>query len=237
MVFFVLLSLIFILVSLFYIESTLAFLFFILFMFLILWSRFFSKRVLLSVFSKKRPLGNSVHFRKQKIFNDELKDISQGKINVFIYDDKKDIQFYFIDTKPLTVICSEFLLEVHSEEELRSLLKGASLVCNTRKFRNRQKLVALFIYLGRIFRQVDTLLCFVLGINTIKGEPRMISRMVVSPVLNWLCSILVPGAEKSAELKKLKAVHLIKSQSYLDTKHIDPLFSPLSLTDYILYQD
>jgi len=65
----------------------------------------------------------------------------------------------------------------------------------------------------------------------------MISRMVVSPILNWLCSVLVPGAEKSAELKKLKAVHLLKSQSYLDTGHVDPLFSPLSLTDYILYQD
>ena len=154
-----------------------------------------------------------------------------------MYNDKKDIQFYFIDTNPLTIACSEFLLEVHDEEELRSLLKSACLICKTHNFRNRQKLVALFIHLGRIFRQIDTLLCFVLGVNTINGEPRMITRMVVSPILNWLCSILVPGAEKSKELKKLKAVHLIKSQSYLDTKHLDPLFSPLSLTDYILYQD
>lgn len=237
MVFFVLLSLVFIMVSLFYIESTLAFLFFILLLFLVLWSRFFSKRVLLGAFSKKKPLRQTTHFRKQKTFDEELRDFSPEGVNVFIYSDKKDIQFYFIDTKPLTLVCSEFLLEVHNDEELRSLLKSASLVCKTHKFRNRQKLVALFIHLGRIFRQIDSLLCFVLGINTNKGEPRMITRMIVSPVLNWLCSILVPGAEKSEELKKLKAVHLIKSQSYLDTKHVDPLFSPLSLTDYILHQD
>jgi hypothetical protein len=193
--------------------------------------------VLLSVFSKKKPLKNTEFFRKQKIFDQELAEYSPEGVNVFVYSDKKDIQFYFIDTKPLTIVCSEFLLEVHNEEELKSLLKSASLVCTTNKFKNRQKLVALFIHLGRIFKQVDTLLCFVLGITTNKGEPRMITRMVVSPILNWLCSILVPGAEKSEELKKLKAVHLIKSQSYLDTKHIDPLFSPLSLTDYILHQD
>lgn len=237
MIFFVLISLVFILVSLFYIESTLAFLFFILLLFLVLWSRFFSKRVLLSVFSKKKPLRNTIYFRKQKMFDEELKDYSPEGVDVIVYKDRKDIQFYFIDTKPLTLVCSEFLLDVHSDEELSSLLKGASLVCRSHKFKNRQKLVALFIHLGRIFRQIDIILCFVLGINTNKGEPRMITRMVVSPVLNWLCSVLVPGAEKSDELKKLKAVHLIKSQSYLETRHLNPLFSPLSLTDYILYQD
>ena len=234
---FVLLSLIFILVSLFYVESTLAFLFLILLLFLVLWSRFFSKHVLLSIFLKKTPLKKTIHFRKQKIFDEELKDYSPGGVDVFIYNDKKDIQFYFIDTKPLTLVCSEFLLEVHNNEELRSLLKGALLICNSHNYKHRQKLVALFIHLGRIFKQIDTLLCFILGINTNNGEPRMVIRMVVSPVLNWLCLVLVPGAEKSAKLKKLKAVHLIKSQSYLDTKHLDPLFSPLSLTDYILYQD
>jgi len=237
MIFFIFFLSAFILISLFYIESTLAFLFLILILFLVLWSRFFSKRVLLGTFLKRKPLFKTTHFRKQKAFDAELLDYSPKGVDVYVYEDKKDIQFYFIDTKPLTVICSEFFIEVHSDDELRSLLKSAALVFNSHKFKNRQKLVAMFIHIGRIFRQVDTLLCFVFGINTIKGEPRMITRMVVSPILNWLCSILVPGAEKSPELKKLNAVHLLKSQSYLDIKHINPLFSPLSLTDYILYQD
>lgn len=237
MLFFILILTAFLVVSILYIESTLAFLFLLLILFLVLWSRFFSRRVLLSTFARKRALQNTVHFRKQKAFDDELLSFSPSGVNVFIYRDKKDIQFYFIDTKPLTVVCSEFFINVHTEEELKSLLKSAALVFKSHKFKNRQKLVAMFIHIGRIFRQVDTLLCFVFGINTIKGEPRMITRMVVSPILNWFCSILVPGAEKSPELKKLKAVHLLKSQSYLDIKHINPLFGPLSLTDYILYQD
>ncbi len=237
MVLLVLLSLFFILASLFYIKSTIAVVLFLLLLFLVLWSSFFSKRVLLSVFSRTKPLRNTPYFRKQKIFNDEFKDSNPNGVQVLLYEDKKDIQFYFIDTKPITILCSKFILDVHSDAELKSLLKGGLLVSNSHKFKNRQRLVACFIYLGRIFRQFDAFLCFVFGITTNAGEPRMISRMVVSPILNWLCSVLVPGAEKSAELKKLKAVHLLKSQSYLDTGHVDPLFSPLSLTDYILYQD
>jgi len=84
MVLLVLLSLFFILASLFYIKSTIAVVLFLLLLFLVLWSSFFSKRVLLSVFAKKKPLRNTPYFRKQKIFNDEFKDLKIKKTSNFI---------------------------------------------------------------------------------------------------------------------------------------------------------
>lgn len=193
--------------------------------------------MLLKTFNKKKHIQNTSHFRLAPLIQKELEEISGGHAKIFVYEDKKDIQFYFIDTKPFTIAFSSLLLKLHSPEELRSLLKGATLVHKSHNFKRRQKLVAFFLYLGGLFKNVDALLCFILGINTNKGEPKMVTRLLTSPILNWFCSSIVPGAEKSAELKKLKAVHLIKSQSYLDTKHLNPLFSPLSLIDYILYQD
>lgn len=237
MIFTPLISLLFIGLAVFFAETLPLFILFITLFFLVISIRIFSKRILLKTFNNKKLIQNTSFFRLAPLINEELKEISNNDLEIFVYEDKKDIQFYFIDTKPLTVAFSSLLLKVHSPEELRSLLKGALLVHKSHNFNRRQKLVAFFLYLGGIFKNIDALLCFILGINTNNGEPKMVTRLITSPILNWFCSSIVPGAEKSAELKKLKAVHLIKSQSYLDTRHLNPLFSPLSLTDYILYQD
>lgn len=201
-------------------------------LFLLLWSRLFSKQIILRSFSKLKPIKNTVFFRKEQLAKTIFNEAKT--LETYVSFDNKSVQAYCVQISPPCLVLSKQFLEEQSNQEILKILKITKDLSLSKSYFSRQRLVAMFLHIGFLFKSLDSILCFVLGLSSINGEPRALVRKITSPILNWLCTILSPRLDLETDNEFPEAKAQLSSFSYLSKKHVNSLLSPISPIDSIL---
>ncbi len=198
------------------------------FLLLMIWTRLFSKKIIKKSFKKLIPIKNTyLHNTQDQIIKALLKNLDISKPQIFLDPLAKNLQLYcFGDKNSPQIIVSKVLMEELSKKDIYHLFSYAGLLHKKNTFIAKQSFVAFLIYMGNISRHIDSALSFVLGIKTVHGEPKTITRKLLFFLLNKL------NFSKKSHPSTLKP--LLKNHSYLSVKHENPILSPLSVTDKAL---
>ncbi len=198
------------------------------FLLLIVWTRLFSKRIIKKSFKNLIPIKNTcLHYTQDQIIQAFLKNLNISKPEIFLDPLAKNLQLYCFGGKNSPqIITSKTLIEELSKKDLHDLFHYTSLLHKENTFITKEPFVALLIYVGNIGRHIDSLLSFALGIKTVNGEPKAITR---KPLFFFLNKLNLLRKKNSNTLKPL-----LKHYSYLSVKHQNPILSPLSVTDKAL---
>jgi hypothetical protein len=195
---------------------------------LIIWTRLFSDRIIKKSFSNLINLKETELHHLSKIIDDAFtKDTDNKKPSVYIDLSSQNLQMYcFGSTAAPQIITSKQTLRELSKKDLILLIEQAGQLHQKQSFFNKQGLVALFLYIGSLGRITDTILSFVLGIKTKKGEPKALVRKPLFFVLSKLNFLF--------KLGKSEHSFILRNYSYLNKNHSNPVLSPISISDISL---
>ncbi len=193
---------------------------------LIIWTRLFSKRIIKKNFKELIPIQNTdLHYAEERIRESFSKSYDIHFPQVYLDPTAKNLQLYcFGDKKNPQIITSKLVIEELSSRDLNRLLSYTGKLHSENVFTNKQPLVAFLVYVGSIGRYIDTALSFILGVKTIKGEPKAIIRRPLYFFLNKL----------NFTRKQKNGNSILHDYAYLSFQHKNPILSPLSTTDRIL---
>ncbi|MGH1467544.1 MAG: hypothetical protein ACRBBP_01510 [Bdellovibrionales bacterium] len=193
---------------------------------LIIWTRLFSNRIIKKNFKGLTPLKNTdLHYAEKNIQEAFSNSYDVNHPQVYLDPTAKNLQLYcFGDKKTPQIITSKLVLEELTQKDLNSLLNYTGKLHSENAFKNKQPLVAFLVYVGSIGRYIDTALSFMLGIKTIKGEPKALVR---KPLYFFLNKLNFTRKQKASESS-------LRNYSYLSFQHKNPILGPLSTTDRLL---
>jgi hypothetical protein len=185
-------------------------------------TRFFSNRIVKRAFTDLTPLESTVYAHLQStlfsIYSNE-----EPRPKVYLDKSLSPVQMYiFGDQKKLNIIVSESLLEHISPRDFKKLLNQTYDLSKNSYFLSKRHVVAFFLLIVSLGRQVDATLSFFLGIKTKDGEPKALTRKIV---------YLVARLFKTKSNFKSQNESALKDYSYLSFYHDHPILSPLSIVD------